>query len=65
MPTDVAMPSLFPEGRRVKVLLPLPLAGAYDYLAPDGLEVAPGSLVLSAKACSFLIDACQQQHTPR
>lgn len=38
-------PSLFPEGRRVKVLLPLPLAGAYDYLAPEDLTLRPGSFV--------------------
>jgi len=31
--------------RRVPVLLPLPLAGAYDYLVPDGLDLAPGDFV--------------------
>jgi primosomal protein N' (replication factor Y) len=31
--------------RRIGVLLPLPLAGAYDYLVPDGTEVAPGDFV--------------------
>jgi primosomal protein N' (replication factor Y) len=31
--------------RRVAVLLPLPLSGAYDYLVPDGLEVAVGDFV--------------------
>jgi primosomal protein N' (replication factor Y) (superfamily II helicase) len=30
---------------RVKVLLPLPLAGAYDYRAPPGLLLAPGQFV--------------------
>ena len=30
---------------RVSVLLPLPLAGAYDYAVPPGLDVAPGDLV--------------------
>ncbi|MEM7223575.1 MAG: primosomal protein N' [Pseudomonadota bacterium] len=30
---------------RVSVLLPLPLAGAYDYAVPSGLCVAPGDLV--------------------
>ena len=28
--------------RTVRVLLPLPLADAYDYSVPDGLDVAPG-----------------------
>jgi primosomal protein N' (replication factor Y) len=31
--------------RRVPVLLPLPLAGAYDYSVPDGVSVPPGSYV--------------------
>ncbi|MGF1629205.1 MAG: primosomal protein N' [Kiloniellaceae bacterium] len=31
--------------RRVAVLLPLPLTGPYDYLAPPELAVAPGSVV--------------------
>src|SRR5262245_26775280 len=31
--------------RRIGVLLPLPLAGAYDYLVPDGLDVEPGDFV--------------------
>jgi primosomal protein N' (replication factor Y) len=30
---------------RVRVLLPLPLAGAYDYAVPDHLMVAPGDFV--------------------
>src|ERR1700736_1898442 len=30
----------------VRVLLPLPLADAYDYSVPEGLEVAPGSFVI-------------------
>ena len=30
---------------RVRVLLPLPLAGAYDYLVPDGVTLAPGDPV--------------------
>jgi primosomal protein N' (replication factor Y) len=33
------------EPGRVAVLLPLPLEGAYDYLAPPGLALAPGDLV--------------------
>jgi len=31
--------------RRVGVLLPLPLSGAYDYGVPEGMEVAPGDFV--------------------
>ncbi len=31
--------------RRLGVLLPLPLAGAYDYLVPAGMELAPGTFV--------------------
>ena len=31
--------------RRVKVLVPLPLGAAYDYLLPPGLDAAPGSVV--------------------
>ena len=34
------------EPRTVKVLLPLPLADAYDYSVPDGLEVAFGHFVV-------------------
>ncbi len=30
---------------RVSVLLPLPLAGAYDYRTPDGVALAPGDFV--------------------
>jgi primosomal protein N' (replication factor Y) len=32
--------------RRWRILLPLPLEGAYDYLAPASLDLAPGSFVL-------------------
>jgi primosomal protein N' (replication factor Y) len=32
--------------KRVRVLLPLPLAGAYDYRVPEGLAVIPGDFVL-------------------
>ena len=40
-------PDLFPEtaGRRVRVLLPLPLGEAYDYRQPSDLELAPGDFV--------------------
>src|SRR5471030_210158 len=33
------------DGRRWQVLLPLPLAGAYDYWAPRGLAIELGSFV--------------------
>jgi primosomal protein N' (replication factor Y) len=39
LPTDGAAP------RAVAVLLPLPLAGTYDYAVPAALEVAPGDVV--------------------
>jgi primosomal protein N' (replication factor Y) (superfamily II helicase) len=32
-------------GRRLRVLLPLPLPAALDYLAPPGVELMPGSFV--------------------
>ena len=32
--------------RTVRVLLPLPLADAYDYSVPDGLDLAPGTFVI-------------------
>jgi len=35
------------EARRLHVLLPLPLEGAYDYLAPPGLELRPGDFVVA------------------
>ncbi|TAN55842.1 MAG: primosomal protein N', partial [Magnetospirillum sp.] len=46
MPADssTSTPPFFPPGYRVAVLLPLPLAGAYDYLAGD-LTLAPGDFV--------------------
>ena len=34
-----------PKLERVSVLLPLPLAGAYDYLAPEEWQLEPGDLV--------------------
>lgn len=33
------------DSRRVKVLLPLPLAGAYDYRVPEGMDIAVGDFV--------------------
>src|SRR5436190_12334741 len=35
-----------PLKRTVRVLLPLPLADAYDYSIPEGLDVAPGHFVI-------------------
>ena len=35
------------EADRVAVLLPLPLAGAYDYAVPDALRVGPGDFVIA------------------
>ena len=32
--------------RTVRILLPLPLADAYDYSVPEGLSVAPGQFVI-------------------
>ena len=31
-------------GRRLAVLLPLPVAGAYDYIVPEGMALAPGEV---------------------
>jgi primosomal protein N' (replication factor Y) (superfamily II helicase) len=46
MPAQPA--SLAPaQARRVHVLLPLPLDGAYDYLAPAELEVSVGDFVVA------------------
>ena len=38
--------SLVPPTARLRVLLPLPLADAYDYRAPAGVSVAPGAFVI-------------------
>ena len=39
-------PSLLQEDvTRVRVLLPLPLVGAYDYRVPEELALAPGDFV--------------------
>lgn len=50
MSDDPATPAPHPvlfgsDERRVKVLLPLPLAGAYDYLLPADMEARPGAFV--------------------
>src|SRR5512138_3723344 len=52
--------------RRVQVLLPLPLSGAYDYLvpeglAPEGLAVEPGSVVVAPLAQRELIGVVWDQ----
>jgi primosomal protein N' (replication factor Y) (superfamily II helicase) len=39
-------PYVASPNRRWQILLPLPLAGAYDYVAPMGLDVAPGDFVM-------------------
>ena len=36
--------------RRARVLLPLPLGGAYDYSVPDDMMVEPGSFVQIGRA---------------
>ena len=44
--SSAAAPSRAPAlARRVSVLLPLPLEGAYDYRAPEGMVLAPGDFV--------------------
>ncbi|MGC2857595.1 primosomal protein N' [Novispirillum sp. DQ9] len=51
MPTAAPTPShaaespVFRAGDLVAVLLPLPLAGPYDYRVPDGVELRPGDVV--------------------
>src|SRR5690606_11169183 len=47
--------------RRVQVLLPLPLSGAYDYLVPEGLEVEPGSVVVAPLAQRELVGVVWDQ----
>ena len=45
-PADPApLPGLAPREPRVSVLIPLPLAGAYDYLGPDDPPLRPGAVV--------------------
>ena len=43
--TTGAPPEAFPAGARIAVLLPLPLADAYDYRVPDGLVLRRGDFV--------------------
>ena len=43
-PVENTVPRTMP--RTVKVLLPLPLADAYDYRVPDSMDVVPGHFVV-------------------
>ncbi len=43
---DQPASGLFPPAESVAVLLPLPLAGTYDYAVPPGMSVAPGDVVI-------------------
>ncbi len=45
MPTPHTTPRRTYQNERVSVLLPLPLAGAYDYFVPSDLSVASGDFV--------------------
>jgi len=45
-PADPApLPGLVPPEPRISVLIPLPLVGTYDYLAPDDPPLPPGAVV--------------------
>jgi primosomal protein N' (replication factor Y) len=46
MMADDASTQAIGGGGRVSVLLPLPLAGAYDYVVPEGLTLHPGEFVI-------------------
>src|SRR5258706_15921274 len=41
------LPGVVTARTRARVLLPLPLAGAYDYAVPDDLKVQPGDFVVA------------------
>ncbi|MGY9014567.1 MAG: primosomal protein N' [Rhodospirillales bacterium] len=45
--TSFATPIEYEPGSQVSILLPLPLAGAYDYRVPDGLVLHDGDVVLA------------------
>src|SRR3954471_11160517 len=52
MPPDApspceTLPGVVTPRTRVRVLLPLPLAGAYDYAVPDDFAVQPGDFVVA------------------
>src|SRR5215467_6375758 len=44
--SDAAQMTRSELARRVSVLLPLPLGGAYDYRLPDDMTLAPGDFVV-------------------
>jgi len=44
--SDAAQTTRSALARRVSVLLPLPLGGAYDYRLPEGMTLAPGDFVV-------------------
>src|SRR3546814_8565484 len=44
-PEEPLLPILASGVRTVPVLLPYPLAGAYDYRVPCGVDLAPGDFV--------------------
>ncbi|GAB4360381.1 MAG: primosomal protein N' [Kiloniellaceae bacterium] len=46
LPLDLGPAHETADSRRVQVLLPLPLTGPYDYLAPSDLALQPGSVVV-------------------
>ncbi|MBV8169710.1 MAG: hypothetical protein JO021_23185 [Alphaproteobacteria bacterium] len=41
------LPGVLTPRTRVRVLLPLPLAGAYDYAVPEDVAVQPGDFVVA------------------
>ncbi|PYD75776.1 primosomal protein N' [Novacetimonas pomaceti] len=45
MESQPGSPAPSPTARRVRVMLPLPFAGALDYRAPAGLDLQPGDIV--------------------
>ena len=55
LPLDLDAEAASAAFRRVQVLLPLPLTGPYDYLAPAELPLEPGSVVVVPLAQRELI----------
>lgn len=58
---------LAPMSNIVQVLLPLPLAGAYDYLAPEGMELHAGQMAqvpLGSKQAVGVVWGQGKGHTP-
>ena len=56
-PRSAQPPLLVAETPRVRVLLPLPLAGAYDYRVPQGMALAPGEVVAVFSSGDFVVKA--------